>query len=387
MDNKIQKICVNYLMNAANLEELKILEHWLKEPKNQQIFANYLKINYAMDINMNPYNTESAKQEFLKKIRKERQSIRRRKRIRVFGYSAAASVLLFIAATFFLDKGNTVEPQFVDPIVVNNQVDPGGDKATLTLETGETVVLGEGKQYQNSYANSNGEEITYQDNSASKKIAYNYLTVPRGGQFQITLADSTRVWLNSESQLKYPVSFKSGETRQVELVYGEAYFDVSPSTYHNGATFKVLNQSQEIEVLGTEFNIKAYKDEFNIYTTLVEGKVAVKSQMGSQTLKPNEQANLNISNNIMTTSVVNVYDEISWKEGVFSFQGKPLKDIVKTLTRWYNIDFVFENVDAKEKRFNGVLKRNVKINEVLDVVKRFGIIEDYEIKNDTITLK
>ena len=100
------------------------------------------------------------------------------------------------------------------------------------------------------------------------------------------MSDGTQVWLNSESQLKYPVNFIKGQTRQVELVYGEAYFDVSPSVEHNGAKFKVFNQSQEVEVLGTEFNVKAYKDETNIYTTLVEGRVVIDNGALKQSLLP-----------------------------------------------------------------------------------------------------
>ena len=151
------------------------------------------------------------------------------------------------------------------------------------------------------------------------------------------LSDGTKVWLNSESQLKYPVAFNDGETRQVELVYGEAYFDVSPSTAHKGARFKVFNQSQEVEVLGTEFNIKAYKDETNIYTTLVEGKVAISAAGKNQILKPNQQSNLNLETGSIEITTVDVYNETTWIDGIFSFENKPLKEILKVLSRWVMI--------------------------------------------------
>ena len=105
----------------------------------------------------------------------------------------------------------------------------------------------------------------------------------------------------------------------VELVYGEAYFEVSPSTAHKGATFKVLHHSQEIEVLGTEFNIKAYRDETNVYTSLVEGKVTISTQTTTQVLAPNQQLNLDLKTNSISLSQVNIYREISWKKGLFSF--------------------------------------------------------------------
>ena len=150
----------------------------------------------------------------------------------------------------------------------------GSDKAVLTLEDGSNIELEKGKAFKTNVVNSNGEKLVYNKTNQTK-ITYNYLTIPRGGQYFVKLSDGTEVWLNSESQLKFPVAFIKGQTREVTLVYGEAYFAVSPSTNHNGATFKVMNQGQEVEVLGTEFNIKAYKDEINIYTTLVEGKVTV----------------------------------------------------------------------------------------------------------------
>ena len=175
--------------------------------------------------------------------------------------------------------------------------------------------------------------------------------------------------------------------RQVELVYGEAYFDVSPSTLHKGANFKVFNQSQEVEVLGTEFNIKAYKDETNVYTTLVEGKVDVIIDYNKQSLIPNQQLNLDINTNASIVKNVDVYNEISWKDGVFTFEGKPLKDIVKVLSRWYDVDFVFEDKASEEKRFNGSLNRKLKINEILDIIKKFNKIKNYEINEKTVIIK
>jgi ferric-dicitrate binding protein FerR (iron transport regulator) len=203
----------------------------------------------------------------------------------------------------------------------------------------------------------------------------------------VLLSDGTQVWLNSETQLKYPKNFIKGQTREVELVYGEAYFNVSPSSKHNGDKFKVLNASQHIEVLGTEFNIKAYTDETLVFTTLVEGKVTVNAEGTNQILKPSEQARLNIETNSINVKLVDVYNEISWKEGIFTFEKMPLSDIVKVLSRWYDIDFVFENEKVKENRFNGSLRRDLKIEEILDAIKNFNKIKDYNIYDRTIVIK
>ena len=176
-----------------------------------------------------------------------------------------------------------------------------------------------------------------------------------------------------------------GETREVELVYGEAYFDVSPSTNHKGAKFKVLNNTQEIEVLGTEFNIKAYKDEVNIYTTLVEGKVAINTPNLKQLLIPNQQSILDTQNNTLSVITVDVLEAISWKEGVFSFINKPLKDIMKVLSRWYDVDIIFDNKELESAEFIGTLNKNQSIDEVLSIMKSFSL-NNYEIKGDTIIL-
>ena len=171
------------------------------------------------------------------------------------------------------------------------------------------------------------------------------------------------------------------------MVYGEAYFDVSPSSEHQGSKFKVLNKSQEIEVLGTEFNVKAYQDETNIYTTLVEGVVSVSSDNESQILTPGQQTNLDVSNKNLTVSKVNVYSEISWKEGIFSFRGKSLKNIMVVLSRWYDMDVSFENKDLEQIKFKGVLSKDQSIEEILLAIKATGIIKNYEINNKEILLK
>ena len=167
-----------------------------------------------------------------------------------------------------------------------------------------------------------------------------------------------------------------GETRKVELVYGEAYFNVSPSTEHKGAKFRVINNAQDVEVLGTQFNIKAYKDESNIYTTLVEGKVEINASGVKQILVPNQQSNVNIVNSEISVYIVDVGNEISWIKGIFSFKGKPLKDIMKVLSRWYNVDIVFENKDLESIKFKGALDKDWTIEEILSIMKSNSIGRD-----------
>ncbi|GAA3658334.1 FecR family protein [Flavivirga jejuensis] len=274
------------------------------------------------------------------------------------------------------------------PVVVNN-IEVGKNKATLTLGNGLEVILENGANFQAENLSSNGKEIVYntrgQENAT--EIEFNYLTVPRGGQYFVKLSDGTQVRLNSESQLKYPVSFINGETREVELVYGEAYFDVSPGNVHNGAKFKVYNKSQEVEVLGTKFNIKAYKDEPNVYTTLIEGKIIINTLANKQVLAPNEQSILNVFNSEMEIVEVDIKGEIAWVNGDFVFQGKTLKDIMKVLSRWYNVSIEFQNKEIEKYKFNGELSKSQDLEEILLLIKNTNFISNYEIKEKTIILK
>ncbi|WP_299778989.1 FecR family protein [uncultured Formosa sp.] len=306
-------------------------------------------------------------------------------------YAAAAAVVLGLVTTTYFLKEHGLNKNLNSPIIVDNQIEPGVDKAILTLESGETVALVKDVKYAAQNVVTNGEEIVYQDDntteSATQDVAYNYLTIPRGGQFQVTLSDGTHVWLNSESELKYPVHFIKGQPRLVELMYGEAYFDVSPSTKHNGATFQVITKQQTIEVLGTEFNLKAYKEEVNVYTTLVEGKVKVSSEHRTKNLVPNQQSNLNIETNALAITDVDVYNEIAWKEGIFNFENKPLKDIMTVLSRWYDIDVTFEKKDLENQKFIGSLKKNYSIESILTILQTADIINAFEINKKSVIIK
>ncbi|KAF2342943.1 FecR family protein [Flavobacterium tistrianum] len=297
----------------------------------------------------------------------------------------AASLLLLISISLIINKTNPLKIE--TPQVAHKEILIGSDKATLTLEDGSVIALEKGKSYTKGNASSNGEKLVYNSNGKSAAIANNLLTIPRGGQFFVQLADSTKVWINSESQLKYPVAFVDGQTRQVELVYGEAYFEVSPSTKHKGSRFKVKTQEQNVEVIGTEFNIKAYRDEPAIYTTLVQGVVAVSNAAKKQILTPNQQSKITEYNGNISVSEVDVYNEISWRKGLFVFKGMPLKDIARVLSRWYDVDIVFADPALGNVKFNGVLNKNQKLEDILTTIKNINFINAYEKKDNKIIIK
>lgn len=391
MNQRTEKIIANYFDGKISDSEANELIAWI-EKGNRDVFNEYVILNFSTE---QLQAVKSDKKEMSwniisSKINNKRlvQGIPLYKRS-VFKYAAA--ILIFVSAGYiFLTKDSVVDNT---PIIVNNNITAGTDKAILTLEDGTNITLEKGQQYTSKNVESNGKDLIYVpkqiiQTKSKPSLAYNYLTIPRGGQYFVKLSDGTQVWLNSESQLKYPVNFIEGETRLVELVYGEAYFDVSPSTNHSNSKFKVLTGIQEVEVLGTEFNIKAYQDEEYVYTTLVEGKVAVKNSLTRSQLIPGQQAIINIDTENLDITEADIYRETSWKEGVFSFRKKPLKDIMRVLARWYDMDVVFESKNLKEERFIGTLDKSQSIESILLSIKNTSNINIvYKIKNKTIYLK
>lgn len=388
----MQNLIAKYFTKQASLSELDELTKWVEDPAHKEEFIQYAKINHAIDFNMKNFGTDKSKKLLLKFIEKEKKAHKMRQTLHIVKY--AAVILIFLGIGFFFKNGfldtipTSIDSDTTMPVTLDHKIEVGTDKATLTLEDGSHIDLEKGKTVRTKNGQSNGEELIYDSsNTPSTEIAYNYLTIPRGGQFHLKLADGTLVWLNSESQLKYPVAFAEGKTRIVELVYGEAYFEVSPSTEHQGATFRVLHPSQEIEVLGTEFNIKAYRNETNIYTTLVNGKVTISTATTKQVLEPNQQSNLDLKNNNISVQQADVNQEISWRRGLFSFKGKSLEEIAMVLSRWYDVDIEFSRPELKDVRFNGVLRKEDAIEEILNTILTTNSIKAYEINKKKISLK
>ncbi len=374
-----KKLFAKYTNNECSPEELQLLDAFLDSYQDKTNEWPEFKVG----------NKDEFRRKSWSKIESHinaNRNIDERRSIPYFKYAVVASILLVVAFTLFLNNQKDIKQ--AKPVIVNqNTIEPGVNKATLTLEDGSVIELDKGHTYENKNVNSSGEKIVYKvKDKREVKEQYNYLTVPRGGEFHIVLSDGTEVWLNSESRLKYPISFTENEAREVELIYGEAYFDVSASINHNGTEFIVNNQSQKIEVLGTEFNIKANKDERNIYTTLVEGEVKISTLNGEQRLLPNQQSKLDIERKSITIAKVDVIPEISWKNGLFIFKNKPLKEIMKVIERWYDVDIIFVNKDLESVKFRGVIKKQVSIEEILTIMKSSSI-NSYDINNRTVILR
>ena len=182
------------------------------------------------------------------------------------------------------------------------------------------------------------------------------------------------------------MSFADDESRQVELVYGEAYFDVSHSSLHNNTNFKVITKSQKIEVFGTEFNVKAYNDDDRIFTTLVNGKIALDNGVSNETIAPGQQAVLVLKDESIMVQEVDVSKEIAWKNGFFDFHDMPLEDMMKTLARWYDIVVEYDDESLKTLHFSGLLRRRDNINELLKTLEITGDVS-FDINGNLIIIE
>lgn len=249
---------------------------------------------------------------------------------------------------------------------------PGINTATIKLANGKSIMLsnrGKGIAIK-------AGELSYVDGALiaenlADKSTLNEITTPRGGQYQMVLDDGTKVWINAESALKFPSDFKGSNDRQVELLYGEVYFEVAKDKAH---PFKVVSKSQTVQVLGTHFNINNYSDENSVKTTLLEGSVkvnlAANTPANAVILKPGEQS-ITAAGKPIQVKKIDARLEIAWKNGRIAFDEANLKDVMDMLQRWYNIKVSYTNY-PENARFTGSVSRNRNISEILSVLESTG---------------
>lgn len=250
-------------------------------------------------------------------------------------------------------------------------VEPGGDKAVLTLADGSQIVLDAAsdgmlaRQTGVEVVKLPGGQLAYRAvGGTANDLVYNTMSTPRGGQYQLHLPDGSRVWLNASSSLRFPVAF-TGKERRVSL-QGEGYFEVAPNA---DMPFTVEVNDMEIQVLGTHFNVNAYADEAGTTTTLLEGKVRVRTAKADGLLRPGQQARLTSSGAVEILSTPNQEEVMAWKNGLFFFEGADLPSIMRQLARWYDLEVYYENGKLPKRRFNGQVYRNLKLSEVLKVLE------------------
>ncbi|TZF84908.1 FecR family protein [Pedobacter sp. BS3] len=387
---KAQELLNKYLENKCSPEEKRLVESWY---------------NQAVDSH-EPMPDEPDYEQVQKIIYSRLPLPRNIRRINYWPrIASAAAILLFVAiGLYFYTNDHTSSQKPVKaPAKIAAAILPGSNKAILTLGDGSKINLTDATNGE--LAEQSGTKITKEaDGQLSYKTApspleraggeatiHNTLTVPRGGQYQLQLPDGTKVWLNSASSLRYPSKFSGGE-RRVELS-GEAYFEVakaplnppkggkshSSNSLSSGEgreeawiPFIVVTATQEVEVLGTHFNISAYHDDETTQTTLLEGKVRVSSTNSGFRdiiLKPGQAAVTSLRKpGVEITTPDDADDIIAWKNGYFIFNNENIRDIMKKLSRWYNFDVAYQG-DMSDIAFQGNYLRSRNLDNLLKTME------------------
>ena len=349
-------------------EDRWVLEAWLGESeRHRQLYEEMKRFvvrreNFQLSMEMK----KQFKQEFDLKI--DEAYRRRGRRGWLKGVSYAAMLALPLIAGILLWTRQPVE-EVVDYGI--GPIEHGVRKATLVLNDGKVLALDTSrmtlKESDGVMIHTNDQALVYVDSLDNKGVdLQNRLITPKGGEYTIMLVDGTKVWVNAETRLKYPVTFV-GEKREV-ILEGEAFFDVVKSE----KPFIVKTAFGDVRVLGTAFGINAYTDASESYTTLVRGKVSVETgEADPVIIQPGEQV-VTSKDGQMIRQKVDVEEFVGWKDGIYVFREKHLGDIMKTLERWYNISVLFEEEELRELPFTGNLKRYDDINVFFDALTRTG---------------
>ncbi|MEG2341160.1 MAG: DUF4974 domain-containing protein [Odoribacter sp.] len=357
---RIAELIYKHISGDLSASDREELENWCKSSEERQRLFEKMSNQTFIEKKMIAEQLCDVEKAYHKFNKRQQKYLSYRKSQRII-IAIAASIILIISFQIAFYK-QSAEPTFptAQPLIA-----AGESHAILTLANGEQMEFRKNMtdtliQDDGTTVNASGTGVSYTSGETSEKLTYNQLQVPRKGEFQLLLSDGTQVWLNSESYIKYPTYF-CGKERRVYLE-GEAYFEV---TKNSKMPFIIDFGNKEIEVLGTSFNARAYKDEANIYTTLVEGSVKLSSQEKELILHPQEQGIIHSGSGEMEKKQVDVQLYTSWKEGRFIFENQSLEEMMNTLVRWYDVKVVFSDEEVMHSTFTGNLKRYDNLDQML----------------------
>lgn len=374
-NRRMQDLASRWLNGSLSEVEQQEFDEWFSTPAETPIF---------IEEDIAP-SKEMHRRKLLKKVYKKAKIRHRYKRIPVYGAVAAIFLAVLGGIYVIYDKTGTKMEDL--HFVELEDVGPGTNKAALTLANGTIVDLSSDQE-----GIVVGQEITYTDGRPVLDTKNNneiyekshdtsslmILNIPKGGQYRVVLSDGSKVWLNAASSLKYPAVFSPNE-RIVELE-GEGYFEVAEDSKR---PFKVLCEDQEINVLGTVFNVLAYPEEKEVKTTLISGSLNVSVQQSSVMLKPQEESVW--TNNRLYTQTADIKQATGWKDGLFRFSNTELKTAMMELSRWYNLDIEYRGV-VPTTYFSGEIERSLHLSSVLDILKESGLNFKLEARSKTNTL-
>ena len=368
---QLARIIAASLRGKANDEEQRTLREWLSvSTRNKKIYDGF-KDGKRLEqkiVESRQINWEKDYQQFITK----RQRTRKNRRMKTIIRYAAILTLPIVAASIFLLQKN--DRQAI--VSISEVIKPGEHKAVLITGGGDRITLSDSTlspiQEQNGMiVNVMNNKVFYtlpEDSLCTQESPiFNTLQIPRGGEYFLTLADGTEVWLNAETEIRYPVQF-TGNKRVVYLD-GEAYFTVAPD---KKKPFTVVSTHASVSVLGTQFNFRAYPDEQDVQTTLVSGSVIMQSEKYKQQIKlvPGEQGVLEKRSANLTKQEVNTYLYTAWKDGRFAFRDARLEDLFNILARWYDLSIFYQSPEAKDIRFTGDLNKTDDFKSILKIIEQ-----------------
>jgi len=365
---------LDQVLTGAELAELKVLA---MDQEFLEILQN-LTENLWYDDEQVVEGIDSVKaRSFYEYIVLQPQQKRKLKLWPRFAVAAAVTVIAF-GTWFYTNQIDSIRNISASGQIIANDIAPGGVGATLTLANGEKVRLTDAdngelaRQAGVTVTKSASGEIIYEITSAAKVEnqvgAINTLSTARGETYKLRLPDGSRVWLNAASSITYSANLLQLGKRKVTL-QGEGYFEISKNKAH---PFVVESKGQQVEVLGTHFNIKAYGDEPAMATTLLEGSVMVSQASKKVILKPGQQA-LN-KDNVFAVAAVDIDEAVAWKNGLFMFKGEKISDIMKKVQRWYDVDVVYNDGNVGALKFSGTISRYDHVSKLLDILETTGLV-------------
>lgn len=374
---EIAKIIHRYLLGEISEEEQFLLDEWVEQSEHhQEMLREFRRMEY-LDENILRHSLFDSKKGLRKFEERKRRALRRLRWVRVA--SVAAVVCCVASVALFLSRRADERKEIAR---IEAPIVPGGYRAVLVLDNGQHVELSDEAalkvKEKSAVISVEDNHIVYPKEDSIQIEAVNRVFTPRGGEYSLELSDGTNVWLNADSELRYPVRFK-GDCREVEIT-GEAYFEVAKNA---DRPFVVYADGMKIRVLGTSFNVRAYENEKR-QTTLIEGSVEV--AYGSQQVKivPGQQVML--SENRLVVREVNTWIDTGWKNGLFVFEEQPLTEVFRELERWYDVHIFIANEEIKRLKFTSDFPRYEDIDRVLRIIELAACVK-CEVRERTIVVR
>ncbi len=375
--NKLRKLLSGSEWTSKEMQWLLSYLENSEDTELKQLMQKHFLDDLEKSKGINPEASRKLFKAIHDKIKSESRSKKRRviplKRIAI----AASVIGLLLVSVFLLsDKigKRGIAKTEIDQQRFKNDVLPGGNKATLTLADGSTIVLDDAQngtlaQQGNSKIIKLDGKLSYDPtNKNSREIVYNTISTPKGGQYQLELPDGSQVWLNATSSIHFPTSF-IGTERRIEVT-GEAYFEI---TRNPNMPFIVTVNNAEVQVLGTHFNVNAYSDEDNVKTTLLEGSVKFVNDGNTNILKPGQQAQLTKERTTKVVSNVDVDEVVAWKNGMFDFDNAGIETVMRQLSRWYDVEIEYKG--KNDDLFIAEMRRNINLSDALKALELTGKVK------------